>query len=187
MRPSVRSGKPLRLADEPGERCEVERDLGDPACAEVLDRLDDEELGEAVRRVAVAAHERERDGVAAVRRHEVEEAADRTALVGGGDDERFFSLRIAQRVHRHAEAALGRAAAPVVRDLLEPATTSVVERAELGDRRVVAGLPQARNRLANLADRASLETEALRIDDRLVAEVERAQAGLLEQRARLAG
>ena len=62
----------------------------------------------------------------------------------------------------------------------------VVERADLRDFRAVPRLSQPRDRLSDLSDRASFEAEALRIDDRLVAHVQRAKSGLLEQGARLA-
>ena len=57
MRPSMRSNAAARALEQAGEGREVERELLDAALAQQLDRADDEELREAVRRVAVAAHE----------------------------------------------------------------------------------------------------------------------------------
>ena len=70
--------------------------------------------------------------------------------------------------------------APVVGDLLELEHDALVERPKLGEVGPVAGLFEARNGLPDLADRPALEREPLGVDDRLVADVERAQPCLLE-------
>src|SRR5947209_9696740 len=49
----------------------------------------------------------------------------------------------------------------------------------------VAGLGESGHRLAHLADRPALQAELAEIDDRLVAEVDRAQAERLVERAEL--
>ena len=70
-------------------------------------------------------------------------------------------------------------------DLFELGQRRVVERPELCDRARVARLPQPGDGLANLPDRASFQVEPLRLNDRLIADVQGPQSGLLEQRASL--
>src|SRR5207253_10212211 len=65
------SARPL---EQPPERGEVERELLDAAFPQQLDRSNDEELRQAVRRVSVPAHERQRHRRPAVRRNEMEKA-----------------------------------------------------------------------------------------------------------------
>src|SRR4051794_21346904 len=62
--------------DEVRERAEVERDLFRLTFACPLERLDDEELRQAVRGLASAAHRAERPPAARRRRREMQEAVD---------------------------------------------------------------------------------------------------------------
>src|SRR5437762_12529185 len=101
------------------ERREVQRHLFEAPIAQELDRLDDEELCESVRRRWVTAHERQRHRVAAVARHEMQYAADRAGLIPGEDEQRVMAVRTADRVHRHREPALRSALAPAVEHLLD--------------------------------------------------------------------
>ena len=93
-------------------------------------------------------------------------------------------MRVAKRVHRHAEAALGGAVAPVLGDLLELARARSGSSEPSSASR--ARYPAFSSRVTDwrtLRIGAALEREGGRVDDRLVAEVERAQPGLLEQLA----
>ena len=72
-----------------------------------------------------------------------------------------------------------------MRHFFEPSHDVGPERAELRDLRPVARLAQPCHRLPHFADRSPVEAEPVAVDDRLVAHVERAQAGLLEERAPL--
>ena len=95
----------------------------------------------------------------------VAEREDRVAVVG--------------RVHvveRHREAALGLAAQPGAADALDLAPLLERQLARAHDARQVPALAQPRDRLPHLADRPALEREARGMDDRLVADVDRAQA-----------
>ena len=93
--------------------------------------------------------------------------------------EREHRVAVIGRVHvveRHREAALRLAAQPRAADALDLAPLLERQLARAHDARGVAGLLQARDRLAHLADRPALEREARRMHDRLVADVDRAQA-----------
>src|SRR5262249_19459937 len=120
-----------RSVDEPREGGEVERDLLDPALPELLDPARDQELHQAVRRVLLAPHQRERDRAAAVARHEVEEAADPAVGIATEHGEAVAVIVAAELVERHREAALLRALAPAAADGLELCELGVFELCEL--------------------------------------------------------
>ena len=101
-------------AQEVGEHREVQRQLGDAVRLRPRDRLGDQVLHQPVRRVAAAAHRRERVALARGRRHELQEAAD--GAVGRRRDGQHRVGVEEQRVHRHREAALGPVAAPLLGD-----------------------------------------------------------------------
>ena len=165
-----------------GERGEVQRHLRQPALAQ---QLGGRATRNSVRPLGVAGSRRMNDSdtvVAAVDGHEVQDAADRAALVAGEHDQRLVASAGVDRVHRHREAALGRALAAALEHPLDLAQRVVVELRGLVQLGGVAGLGQAGDRLADLADRPALEGEAVELDDRLVAEVDRAQPELLVQR-----
>src|SRR5439155_22979272 len=105
----------------------------------------------------------------------VEERANPTVTVAREHDHAVLLLASADRVERHGEPALGRAVEPRVRDALELLERRVVDLVEPVPGRGEALTLRARHRLAHLADRASFERERRRLDDRLVADVERAQ------------
>jgi hypothetical protein len=65
-----------RPFEQPSEHHEIERELLHTLLAQQFDRADDEELHQAVRRRSVAAHERQRERLPPVRRHEMKEAAN---------------------------------------------------------------------------------------------------------------
>ena len=92
--------------------------------------------------------------------------------------EREHRVAVIRRVHvveRHREAALRLAAQPRAADALDLAPLLERQLARAHDAGAVAGLLQAGDRLAHLADRPALEREARRMHDRLVADVDRAQ------------
>lgn len=88
----------MRLVDQPREDGEVERGLLHSARSQQLDRLDDQELGQAVGRLAVSAHERQGDRGPAVARCEMEEPSCSTFLVAADHDEAVAVVFLAQRV-----------------------------------------------------------------------------------------
>ena len=90
-----------------------------PRLAQQARGLDDEELGQPVGRVLLAAHEAERHGRAPEDRDEVQEAAHAAAGVAGEDHQRVGQQLVGERVVGHREAALGRAVAPALADRLE--------------------------------------------------------------------
>ena len=96
-----------------------------PSRARPGDRLGDQELHQPVRRLAAAAHRRERVVAAGRRRDELEEAAD-AAVRPGRDREHRVRVR-EERVHRHREAALGPASAPLLRDRAQLAAQRLVD------------------------------------------------------------
>jgi hypothetical protein len=161
-----------RPFEQPSEHHEVERELLHTSFAQQLDRANDEELHQAVRRCAVAAHERQRERLPAVRRHEMQEAANAGGRVPCNDDETVAS----ERVHCHGEPTLARGSAPAGRNVVELSESCVVELRECAHLRGVAGLAEPVHGLSHLADRAAFERERRSVDDRLVADVDRAQA-----------
>ena len=109
----------LRRMDEAGERREVERGLLDAALTQELDSARDEELGQPVRRVLVAAHQGEGDRRPPVAGREMKEAADPAFGIAAQDDEAVAVVVATQLVERHAEAALVLALAPSPADAVE--------------------------------------------------------------------
>ena len=92
------------------------------------------------------------------------------------DEDRLAVTEAEERVERHHEAALGRAAAPRARDVLELGAQVAVDLARCEHARAVARPLETVHRLADLADRPTVERELLDVDQRLVAVVERVQA-----------
>src|SRR5205823_11425751 len=129
---------PARIVNEAGEGREVQRSLLDAALAELLQAARDEELGQAVRRLVVAAHQRERDGRPPVARREVEEPADPAVGAAADDDEAVAVVVAPQRVERHGEAALVRVATPAPAHLVELREIALRELAKLMEARAVA-------------------------------------------------
>src|SRR2546423_4388133 len=167
--------------DEAREGREVQGGLFDASVAKQLEAARDQELGETVRRAMVAPHHRERDGRAAVARDEVKEAADPALGVAPDHDQAVGVLLAPEGVERHREASFGRAVPPAAADRVQLGDLGVGELAEILQARAEALLLESRDRLAHLADRAAVERERPRLDHRLVAEVERAQAELAPQ------
>ena len=104
------------------------------------------------------------------------------AAVAGEDNDGVVVVVVAQRIERHRKTTFPAAAPPQVRYLFELGEGPIVEVCEAGEFRSEAGLLEAGDGLAHLADRAAFQAERAGIDDCLVAEIERAQAELLEQR-----
>ena len=90
-----------------------------------------------------------------------------------------------ERLHRHREAALGGALATQLDHLFGLPDRVLVKRVQLVQLGLVSRLAETADGLADLADRAAFEREAVQLDDRLVAQVDRAQPELLVQRAQL--
>jgi hypothetical protein len=102
----------------------------------------------------------------------VQETGRRPLLVEADDEDGVVVAEPEQRVERHHEAALGLAAAPLARDLLETPSKRRRDAARRQDLGPVTGLREAVNGLANVADRAAVERESRRFDHRLVAVVD---------------
>jgi hypothetical protein len=156
-RPTTRVREPSGLVDLPGEDREVERDLLHTSLAQQLDGLSHQELGEAVGRLAVAAHQRERDGRPAIARGEVEEPTDSAVRVAADHDETVAVVFLAERVERHREAPFGAPRPPVSAHPVELRELRLVELGQIPKRGRVAARLESRDRLAHLPDRAALE------------------------------
>jgi hypothetical protein len=109
----------------------------------------------------------------------VQKAADAALGVARQDDEAVRVRGRVEPVHCHREAALRRAVAPALGDPLQLGHSGLVELAERLRLGAVAGARDTVDRLADLLDCAALKREPVGRDDRLIADVERAQAGLL--------
>ena len=187
--PSARSYQCVGAVHPLGERGEVQRQLLQAVLAQELGGARDHELGQAVRGLRVAAHERQRHRLAPVARDEVENPADR-GLVRRAPATPASRRRAGRRPcpspsrSRARARPAGRARARPRPARASPPSSSATG-TQLGG---VAGLAQPRDRLADLADRPALERELVELDHRLVAEVQRPQPELLVQRAQpLAG
>src|ERR1041384_1330857 len=112
----------------------------------------------------------------------MEEAADPALAVAAEEDEAVAVVVAAELVERHAEAALVLPVAPAPADVLEFGQLALRELVEKGATSGGALLPRTRDVLPHVADRPALERERVRVDDRLVAEVERAQPKLRPER-----
>ena len=108
----------------------------------------------------------------------MEEAARTAVPVESDDEHRLIVAEREERVERHHEPALGLLAAPLVGDRREAVAQCRVELARAQHSRLEARARQPVHGLAHLPDRAPLERERRRLDDRLVAVVERMQAVL---------
>src|SRR5207244_3512258 len=106
---------------------------------------------------------------------EVEEALRPPVRVPADDEERLVVAEPEERVECHHESALGRVAAPALRDCLELRPQAGIELAGTQDLRVITGALEPVHRLPHLADRPALERERRRVDHRLVAVVEGVQ------------
>lgn len=104
---------PLRIVDQAREGGEVQRYLVDAPVAQLLDAAGDQKLHQAVRRLMLATHQRERHGRSSVAGREVEKTADTPARVAPDDDEAVAVIVPSQLVEGHREPALGRALPPV--------------------------------------------------------------------------
>ena len=92
-----------------------------------------------------------------------------------------------EAVHRHREAALGPAAAPLLRDRAKFVRKPRLDVPNLDHARAIALALEPRDGLPHLADRPSLEREVARDHDRLVPEVDRLEAhGRVERKQPLA-
>ena len=153
------------------ERGEVERDLLHTCRGSPQRGPGDQELHETVGRLATAPHRRER--VPPRRRHEVEVAPDTAPAV---DRQGEPGLRVGmQVVHRHREAAVGGAGEPLARDGVDVRPLGLRQLIGSGDPKGEAGALEPGDRLAHLADAATLEREPGGIEHRLVAASKRAQ------------
>src|SRR5256886_7907827 len=171
-----------RTVHDAGEGGEVERDLLDPAVPQRLDRADDQELHQPVRRLPIAPHRRERHRRASVRGDQVQETADAPIAVAGKQDDAAGAPFGAERVHRHREAALARAGEPALGHSLELAERALVELGQLGQLRGVAALLEAGGRPAHPWNRPPLGREAPSLAKGPVASLEGAQPGLTPER-----
>src|SRR6516165_4135208 len=118
----------------------------------------------------------------------MEHSADLTLAVARDHHERVVVVLALERVHRHREAPLRRASPSALDNRLDLPDGVRIERPQPAQLRLVAGLAQPRDRLADLADRPPLEREPPELDDRLVPQIDRPQAQLLVERAeRLTG
>src|SRR5919201_1070173 len=110
----------------------------------------------------------------------MEKAADVSVLVAGENDERLVVSFVSKRIEGHREAALGCSLPSCLGDAFELSEGGVVKGGEVVEFGAVAGLLQPGDGLAHLPYRAAFERERIGVDDRLVSEVERAQAEFLE-------
>ena len=118
----------------------------------------------------------------------MQDPADPPLLVAAQKDQRLVCMPAADRVHRHREAALGCPLPPELEHFLDLCDRRLIERRHRHELGRIAGLAQPGDRLADLADRASLEREPVELDDRLVPQIHRPQTELLVERAQaLAG
>ena len=102
-------------------------------------------------------------------------AAGGSVLVAYNNDEAVTRGAVGKPANRHREATLRLAVAPAVRDRLELRERRRREIGDRFDRRCETAGDKARHRLAHLANRTAFERELARVDDRLVAEIQRAE------------
>src|SRR5581483_3806720 len=103
----------------------------------------------------------------------MQEAASTPVAVDPEDEYRIVLIAAEERVERHDEAAFRRVSAPAPRHPLELRAQRVVDLCRPQDARPEAGLLESMHRLTHLPDRPTVEREARRVDDSLVAVVER--------------
>ena len=190
MRASSRSKRARRAVHQAREGGEVERQLLDPALAQQLDRADDQELHQAVRRCrargasgrATSRRGRSRARSAGSRRPRRPASRATTTTLSARWSPRSVSIAI-------EKPRSGASAAPALRHRLELGELRLARaRAARARSAVVARLARAGHGLAHLADRAPLERERGQLDDRLVADVEGLEPGSSRQlRELLAG
>jgi len=124
-------GPPARGVDVAGKGGEVQRRLLYAAVSKELEPAGDEELRQPVRRIPVAAHERERDDWAAVARREVQETADVVVGVPAEHHEAVAVVLPPEVVEGHRETALDPALPPASADCLDLYEVCVGELREL--------------------------------------------------------